>query len=109
MTKKRLIFSLIIGLAIVFGLSKTVLGQPEEDIDTLRKVTEEIRLLNLINGLELDKEQMEFIIQKAEEAEQLKTEFSETISNDNPGVAKALQPLQELRDTLLKGENILQD
>ena len=103
---KRFIFSLIIGLVIVFGLSQSVLGQPLEDTDALRKVTDEIRLLNLINGLELDKEQMEFIIQKAEEAKQLETDFLETISNGNPAVAQALPPLQELRDTLLKGENI---
>ena len=106
MGMKHFLFSLIIAVVIVFGLSQSVLGRPLGDADELRKVTGEIRLLNLINGLELDKEQMEFIIQKAEEAKQLRADFSEKVSNDNPEVAKTLQPLQELRDTLLKGDNI---
>lgn len=108
MGKKHLLI-LVISLVVVLGLSQSALARPPEYTDELRKVTEEIRLLNLINGLELDEEQMEFIIQKAEEAEQLKADFSEKVNNGNPEIAKALQTLQELRVNLLEGENIPED
>jgi len=107
--KHLLVLGLVISLVIVFGLSQSVSAQPPEYAEDLRKVTGEIRLLNLINGLELDEEQMAFIIQKAGEAEQLKADFSEMVNNGNPEIAKALQTLQELKDILLKGENIPDD
>jgi len=104
-----LFLSLVISLAVVLGLSQNTLAQPLEYLRELDKVTEEIRILNLINGLELSEEQMKFIIQKAEEAEQLKTDLANRVNNGNPEVAKALRALQELRNNLLEGRSIPDD
>jgi len=107
--RKKYLLILVIGLMVVLGLSRSVLAQPSEDTEKLERVTGQIRLLNLINGLELDEAQIEFIIQKAEEAEQLKVDFLQEVNDDNPEIAHTLQTFQELRDNLLKGENISDD
>ena len=107
--KKYLLFSLIICLVLVFTLPQNVFGRATEcTADEIRKISTEIRLLNLINGLGLDNEQMKFIIQKARQAEQLRAELIET-GNGNQQAIEALQTFQELKDSLLKGENIPQD
>ena len=104
-----LFLSLIISLSVVLGLSQSTSAQLPDYGEELRKVMEEIRLLNLINGLELGEEQIELIIQKAKEAEQLKAELLENVTNGNPQIPEALYTFQELKDILLKGENIPDD
>jgi hypothetical protein len=97
---------LLLSLGAAFGISRSASAQLPDYEHELRRVTEEIRLLNLINGLELSREQMEFIIQKAEEAEQLRAGLLEEMNNGNQKISQALQTLQELKDILLNGENI---
>ena len=107
--KKYLVFGLVIGLVTAFSLPQGVLGRSPDYANEIAKISTEIRLLNLINGLELDEEQMKFVIQRAEKAQQLETEFLSKVDNGNPEVAEVLQTFQELKDTLLKGENIPKD
>lgn len=112
MSKKflGLLLSLTLGLVLtlvaVFGSAQDVSAQTPDYSEEIKKVIEQIQLLNLINGLELSEEQMEFIIQKAEEAEQLRAELLEEVNGDNSAITGALFTFQELRDILLKGENI---
>jgi len=107
--RKKYLLILVISLIVVLGLSQSVLAQSSEDTEKLEKVTGEIRLLNLINGLELDEAQMKFIVQKAEEAEQLKVDFLAKLNDDNPEMAYTLQTFQELRNNLLRDENVSDD
>lgn len=109
MNKKRLIgLGLAISLALVTFFSQNTLAQPPNYDDEIKKVSRDIRLLNLINGLELDKAQMEFIIAKAEEATTVQTELVSGVNNGNPEFVQALTNLHELRTTLINGENIPQ-
>ena len=110
MNKKRLIgLGLAIFLGMVIFFSQNTLAQPPNYDDEIKKVSQDIRLLNLINGLELDKAQMEFIIAKAEEATAVQTELVSGVNNGNPEFVQALTNLHELRTTLINGENIPQD
>ncbi len=70
---------------------------PPERIDLHRQV----QLLNLINGLELTPEQMRFILEKAQEAQVTR----ETLKAE-ADVTEVETILEEIRDTLMAGENI---
>jgi len=110
MNKKRLIgLGLAISLAAVLFFSQNTLAQPPNYNDEITQVSADIRLLNLINGLELDEAQTEFIIQKAEEAAALQANLVSGVNNGDPEIVQALQNLHQLRTTLLNGENIPQD
>ncbi|MFC1906582.1 hypothetical protein ACFLW8_00645 [Chloroflexota bacterium] len=110
MNKKRLIgLGLAISLAAVLFFSQNTLAQPPNYNDEITQVSADIRLLNLINGLELDEAQTEFIIQKAEEAAALQVNLVSGVNNGDPEIVQALQNLHQLRTTLLNGENIPQD
>ena len=104
-----LFLSLVVTVAVVLGSLQSTSAQLPDYHEELSKVMEEIRLLNLINGLELSEEQMQLIMQNAKEAEQLKAELLEKVNNGNPEITEALCTFQELRDILLKGENIPDD
>jgi len=70
------------------------------EIASLRR---EIQLLNLINGLELSTEQMRFIIEKAEEANQLRKEMK---SKAEEKAGEIVEALEELKSALMEGDNI---
>lgn len=70
-------------------------------IDNIAKIQREIQILNLINGLELSKSQMDFIIEKAREIEQIKDDFSTKINNET-----TLQILDQLRENRIKNQEI---
>jgi hypothetical protein len=74
MRKKNLIFLLVFWLFSPFFLLST----PEEKKTGFTKsdgLKREIRLLNLLNGLELNTEQMEMILVRAEECRKVRQEF----------------------------------
>ncbi len=71
-------------------------------IDNITRTQREIQILNLINGLELSKSQMDFILEKAQEIEQIKNELSKEISNDKT----TLQILDQLRENRMKDQEI---
>jgi predicted small secreted protein len=70
------------------------------EIASLRR---EIQLLNLINGLELSTEQMRFIIEKVEEANQIREEMK---SEAEEKAGEIVEALDELKSTLMQGESI---
>lgn len=67
---------------------------------TLRR---EVQLLNLLNGLELSADQMRFLLEKAQEAEEIREELK---SRADENVEETVAVLSELRATLMRGENI---
>ena len=109
MDMKEYLSVLMIAIAINLTSLQTVSCQSLESVSEINRVTTEIRLLNLINGLELDRKQIEFIIQKAEAANKLRMDLKEKISTGNTEISNALRPLQELRDTLLSDGNITKE
>jgi len=74
-----------------------------EALEQARSLRREVVLLNLINGLGLSQEQMEFILQKAQEAQSLREEY---LTQGQQELQQSVEILQELRDTLMRGENI---
>jgi 3-deoxy-D-manno-octulosonic acid (KDO) 8-phosphate synthase len=71
-------------------------------IDNITRTQREIQILNLINGLELSKSQMDFILEKAQETEQIKNELSKENNNDKI----TLQILDQLRENRMKNQEI---
>lgn len=79
-------------------LSEDVRGEEGRCVDEIMR---DIRLLNLINGLDLSKKQTELIIQKAEEAERIREEFKNGNKDKKEDIA---QVLENLRDVLIQGK-----
>jgi hypothetical protein len=74
--------------------------------DGLGEVAElrrDVQLLNLINGLDLSAEQMQFILDRARKAEAIRTE-TKGVAQGN--AAATSRVLSELRETLMRGEVI---
>jgi len=71
--------------------------------DRVEKIIKEIKLLNLINGLELSQQQMEFIIQQAEEAKKIKNNFEDEIQEKN---AEGYKIYTDLRNKLMQDKEI---
>ncbi len=71
-------------------------------IDNITRTQREIQILNLINDLELSKNQMDFILEKAQETEQIKNELSKENNNDKI----TLQILDQLRENRMKDQEI---
>jgi hypothetical protein len=80
MEKKEMsILHLVVLIVLVFPLC---LGSPfllGEDLNLTQKLRQEIMGLNLINGLDLSHDQMEIILQSAEESKRLREEFQKSI------------------------------
>ena len=70
------------------------------DVGNLRR---EVQLLNLLNGPELRASQMRFIIEKAQEAEEIRDEL---MNRADGNVEETVAVLSELKATLIRGENI---
>jgi len=104
-----LAISVLIIAGVIFSLTSNVFGDSTQSTDEIRNVTEDIRLLNLINGLELDEEQMEFIMEKAKEAEQLKADFLSEVNGGNSDIAAVMQPLYKLKTQLMNDQNVPDD
>lgn len=81
-------------------------SQDSGELEQARNLRREIVLLNLINGLELTQEQMEFILQKAQEAQTLR---EERLSQGQAELEQSTQVLREIKDALMRGENISDD
>jgi hypothetical protein len=74
-----------------------------EDLGEVTNLRRDVQLLNLINGLDLSAEQMQFILDRAREVEAIR----EGIRGRAEGNAAATsQVLSELRETLIRGEVI---
>ncbi|HDN79533.1 MAG TPA: hypothetical protein ENG33_03575 [Chloroflexi bacterium] len=91
------------------GCAKVVSANPvaqftgDEAFGELKTLRREVQLLNLINGLELTQEQMEFILEKAKEAQALREEH---LSQNQEEINQTIEILTELKEALMQGENI---
>ncbi|HEC77600.1 MAG TPA: hypothetical protein ENI34_00470 [candidate division WOR-3 bacterium] len=69
----------------------------------ITKIQREIQILNLINGLELSKYQMIFILEKTHEVDQIKAEFYEEIESN---AELFLEILKRLKENRMKNKEI---
>jgi len=60
---------LIKSLILLCFIIPTLVFSQEKDLQVIRETKEDIKIINLLNSLDLRKKQIEFIIQKAQEAE----------------------------------------
>ena len=74
-----------------------------EGLGEVANLRRDVQLLNLINGLDLSAEQMQFILDRAREAEAIREEIK---SRAQGNAAATSQVLSELRETLMRGEVI---
>lgn len=74
-----------------------------EGLGEVAALRRDVQLLNLVNGLDLSAEQMQFILDRAREAEAMRTEFKDQAQGN---AAATSQVLNELRETLMRGEVI---
>jgi hypothetical protein len=99
-----LFLALVVGALLLAnsGCASLPIAKAEElaDVGSLQR---EVQLLNLLNGLELSADQMRFLLEKAQEAEETREEFKDKADGN---VAETVAVLSELRNTLMKGENI---
>ncbi len=97
-----LAFVIIALLLATSGCASPLIAKAEglTDVGDLQR---EVQLLNLLNGLELRASQMRFILEKAQEAEEIRDELM-TRADEN--IEETAAVLTELRATLMKGESI---
>ena len=74
-----------------------------EGLGEVANLRRDVQLLNLINGLDLSAEQMQFILDRAREAEAVRAEIK---SRAQGNAVATSQVLSELRETLMRGEVI---
>ena len=99
-------FLIIVILLINCTFSQRALGRSDIEGVHFLKVKKEIQLLNLINGLELNNEQVEFIIQKAKEAAEIREEYNRRKQEKE---TEFVLVLQDLRENLLQGKVVSSD
>jgi len=95
----------LMGMA-VFLTANLLWGLPEfskEKLEKSEELRKEIRLLNLINGLDLTQEQMEVVLASAKESQRLKDQFENVILSRQEEMAAALE---EIRSHLRKNKEI---
>jgi len=76
------------------------LSLPLLSLTEIEKTVREIKILNLLNGLELSREQMKFILSKAKEAKKLREEMEAKLK---PYESLYLDTLRNLKRELIKG------
>lgn len=74
-----------------------------EGLGEVANLRRDVQLLNLINGLDLSAEQMQFVLDRAREAEAVRAEIK---SRAQGNAVATSQVLSELRETLMRGEVI---
>jgi len=70
------------------------------DVNTLRR---EVQLLNLLNGLELSQEQMQVVLERAREAEEIRDSLR---AEGDQNEADVLRVLRQFKAALMQGENV---
>ncbi|HID64189.1 MAG TPA: hypothetical protein EYP49_15830 [Anaerolineae bacterium] len=74
-----------------------------EELNKVANLRRDVQLLNLINGLDLSAEQMQFILDRAREAQAIREEITGQAEGNS---AATSQVLSQLRETLMRGEVI---
>ncbi|MBI5528819.1 MAG: hypothetical protein HY897_21020 [Deltaproteobacteria bacterium] len=90
-------------LAVIPGIAA---AGPRERPGEGAKIVREIRIINLVIGLELEKDQADLILKNAREARKLEAEFESTIENEGQA---HLDMLRELRDIRMRGREVPPD
>jgi len=67
---------------------------PRKSLGTAEELRQEIRLLNLVNGLELSPEQMERILKDARETKKIKEEFEQNLLSLGTDIEAVLQEIK---------------
>ncbi len=88
----------VLGMVLVFFMTAGLLwGIPELSREKLEKTEElrrEIRLLNLMNGLDLTQEQMEIILASAKESQRLMAQFEHILRNSQDEMEAVLEEIR---------------
>ncbi|UCE22206.1 MAG: hypothetical protein JSV46_08360 [Candidatus Aminicenantes bacterium] len=98
--------SAILGIMVFFLTSSLLWGFPELSKEKLEKTEEmrrEIRLLNLINGLDLTPKQMEIVLENAEEYQSMRAQFEKVLLNRQDEMETVLE---EIRGYLRENKEI---
>jgi len=86
------------GFTLFFLVPFFLLSQPkEEKFDKSEGLRREIRLVNLINGLDLNSKQMEMILTRAREAETLRQEFEAKLRLRQEEMKRVLEEIKSYR------------
>lgn len=95
MPKKIFIYSLI----WFFGAAGSYAAEKPEPLQHQKQMKEDIQIINLLNALDLNKEQMEFILHQAQAAKAARGEALNTISNNNAAINEAFSSIKrEVQD-----------
>lgn len=99
-----LFLALVVGALLLTnsGCASLPIARADELTD-VGKLQREVQLLNLLNGLELSADQMRFLLEKAQEAEEIREEFKDKADGN---IEETTAVLSELRATLMRCENI---
>lgn len=76
--------SIILGIMVFLFATSLLWGLPgfsEEKLEKTEEMRREIRLLNLINGLDLTPKQMEIVLENAEENQRIRLQFEKALLN----------------------------
>jgi hypothetical protein len=68
-----------------------------DGVREIARIQQEIRIINLVNGLELSTYQMNFILEKAKEAEEIRNDFITTIEDNEGAVLVTFNELKKNR------------
>ena len=101
--KKWFPLLIVLLLPLVSGCQSAQLASAQAPPETA-SLYREVQLLNLINGLELTPDQMRFIVEKAQEAQEKREELQA-----DAGAGEMTGVLEQFKATLMAGENVPPD
>ena len=101
--KKWFLLLVVLLLPLASGCQSVQPASAQVPVDTAN-LNREVQLLNLINGLELTPDQMRFIVEKAQEAQEKREELQA-----GADIEEMTTVLEEFRAILMAGENVPPD
>lgn len=101
--KKWVLLLVVLLLPLASGC-QSVQPASAQAVPEMMGLRREVQLLNLINGLELTPDQMRFIIEKAQEVQEMREELQAEAS-----VEEMAGVLEKFKTTLMAGENVPPD
>ncbi|MBM3310589.1 MAG: hypothetical protein FJY80_03665 [Candidatus Aminicenantes bacterium] len=97
MNNKRTLFGVLAAVASLAGAGKTLAQTPFPGLDPTESARREIRLINLLNGLDLAPEQMTLIRDKAEESRRLTEEARAAAAGKQEELGSILSAIKTCR------------
>ena len=104
--RKGVTFPFITILTLSVWFSWGMAEYKEKQIEKVEEYKREIRVINLVNGLDLTQVQMELILRRAEESKRLREGFKTSLQNRQ---AKLEVLLEEIKDYVKKNKEISQE